>query len=269
MDELPSQSRRNLDHSDSRDELGAVPDGYSAGPDPLRSAWHGTAPELVDDSRTRASSGRSAARAVREIIETVLLAALIFFGVRLLVLNFKVDGLSMMPNLHNNELLLVNRNAYEDVDLNHWLNKLPFVDRDGTWVIYEFDPPKRGDIIVFNPPNGDDKPYIKRVIATAGETVEAKDGFVYVNGIKLDEPYIRAGITECGTTPNGDPQPCPPVTVPEGDVFVLGDNRRNSSDSRVFGPVPIRNIIGKAIVTYWPLEDVGRVPHYNYPDFTK
>ena len=197
----------------------------------------------------------------------MLLAALIFFGVRLLVLNFKVDGSSMQPNLLNNELLLVNRNAYEDIDLNQWLNKLPLVDRDGSWVVYEFDPPQRGDIVVFDPPNGDDKPYIKRVIATAGETVEARDGAVFVNGNKLDEPYIRSGITDCGTT-GGNPDPCAPVTVPEGQVFVLGDNRRNSSDSRAFGAVPIENIIGKAIITYWPLQEVGRVPHFSYPDFT-
>jgi signal peptidase I len=266
MDELPSQSRRNLDHLGQRDNLGSVPDGYTAGSDPLRSHWDSDAPALTDDQP--ANAGKSAARAVREILETVLLAAVIFFGVRMLVLNFKVDGLSMMPNLQNHELLLVNRNAYEDIDLNHWINKLPFVDREGTWVVYRFDPPHRGDIIVFNPPNGDTKPYIKRVIGTAGETIEIHDGSVYVNGIKLDEPYIRAGITDCGTT-NGQPDPCPTVVVPEGSVFVLGDNRKNSSDSRVFGPVPIDNIIGKAIVTYWPLEDVGRVPHYSYPDFTE
>ena len=174
-----------------------------------------------------------------------------------------------MPNLQNHELLLVNRNAYEDIDLNHWLNKLPFVDREGTWVIYRFDPPERGDIIVFDPPNGDNKPYIKRVIGTAGETVEIHDGNVYVNGIKLDEPYIRAGITDCGTTERSSPILVRRLSCRKVDVFVLGDNRRNSSDSRVFGPVPIDNIIGKAIVTYWPLEDVGRVPHYSYPDFTE
>lgn len=265
MDELPSQSSRGYDSSGTRDSLGAVPDVYDTGPDPHRVGWHTDTPELQDDPVTAArknaeSASKSAARAIREILETVLLAAIIFFGVRLLVLNFKVDGLSMMPNLHNSELLLVNRNAYEDIDLNNWINKLPFVDRDGSWVVYEFDPPKRGDIIVFDPPNGDTKPYIKRVIATEGETVSFRDGFVYVNDIKLDEPYISSGITDC-------PQ-CDPVVVPKDSVFVLGDNRRNSSDSRVFGPVPIDNIIGKAIVTYWPLEDIGRVPHYSYPDFT-
>jgi signal peptidase I len=263
MDELPSQSRVGLDHGNKRDPLGAVPDGYSRVSDQLESVWHSDTTDVIEDpyKPKPARVTKSASRAVREIIETILLAALIFFGVRLLVLNFKVDGQSMTPNLENNELLLVNRNAYEDVDLNDWLNKLPFVDRDGEWVLYEFSPPDRGDIIVFDPPNKDDKPYIKRVIATEGETVEFRDGFVYVNGLKLDEPYIRDGITDC--------QNCQATIVPEGSVFVLGDNRRNSSDSRAFGPVPIENIIGKAIVTYWPIEDIGRVPHYDYPDFTE
>lgn len=265
MDELPSQSRRGPDRYGTRDDLGTVPDGYSVGADPLQSVWHGDTKQLKDDPK---SVGKTAGRAIREILETVLLAALIFFGVRLLVLNFKVDGSSMIPNLQNNELLLVNRNAYEDIDLNHWINKLPLIERDGTWVIWEFDPPERGDIVVFDPPNGDDKPYIKRVIATEGETVEARDGNVYVNGVKLDETYIREGITDCGAT-DGQPDPCPAVTVPEGTVYVLGDNRKNSSDSRVFGPVPVENIIGKAIVTYWPLEEIGRVPHHDYPDFTE
>lgn len=208
------------------------------------------------------SSSKSAGRAFREILETVLLAAVIFFGVRLLVLNFKVDGLSMMPNLHNSELLLVNRNAYSDVDLNNWLNKVPGVDRDGAWVIWEFDPPERGDIVVFNPPNGDDKPYIKRVLALEGETVEIRDGSVWVDGIEIDEPYIKDDITECLSSE------CGPQVVPEGNVWVMGDNRRNSSDSRAFGPVPIENIIGKAIVTYWPVSDIGLVPHYDYPEIS-
>lgn len=261
MDELPSQARGSLDPTRMRDDLGMVPDGYSAGTDPLRSAWHDESVEAIEDpyNPARKQGTKSSARAVREILETIILAAFIFFGVRLLVLNFKVDGQSMMPNLQNNELLLVNRNAYEDVDLNSWLNKLPFIERDGTWVVYEFDPPQRGDIVVFDPPTSDDKPYIKRVIATEGETVSFRDGAVYVDDIKLEEPYIREGITDC--------QNCAPVVVPEDNVFVLGDNRRNSSDSRVFGPVPVDNIIGKAIVTYWPIEEVGRVPHYSYPDF--
>ena len=113
---------------------------------------------------------------------------------------------------------------------------------------------------MFNPPNGSDEPAIKRVIAREGETVEIRDGSVYVDDVELEEPYIDEGITECLSNS------CDPVTVEEGEVFVLGDNRRNSSDSRSFGPVPIENLIGKAWVVYWPLDEGGIVPHYDYPE---
>ncbi|HRA46790.1 MAG TPA: signal peptidase I, partial [Thermomicrobiales bacterium] len=182
--------------------------------------------------------------------------ALIFFGVRLLVLNFKVDGQSMLPNLINNELLLVNRNAYGEIDLNDWLNRIPGVNREGTWVVHRFAPPKRGQIIVFNPPNGDDKPYIKRIIATEGEHVTFRNDHVFVNGVQLEEPYITRK-TVC------DGRWCD-FTVPDGYVYVLGDNRTASSDSRFFGPVPIDSIIGKAIFTYWPIKEIGLVPHHDY-----
>jgi signal peptidase I len=274
MNEFPSQSRRTAGGRSASDDLGEVPEGYSYAPQPQQTAsWQGSGiPEpnvvnvLPDSEPTTKSgnTGKTAGRALREIVETILLAAIIFFGVRLLVLNFKVDGQSMMPNLHDQELLLVNRNAYSDIDLNSILNRIPGVDRDGTWIIWEFSPPERGDIIVFNPPNGDDKPYIKRVIATEGETVEIREGSVFVNGTELEEPYIREGITDC----NRSEENCTWV-VPEGNVFALGDNRRNSSDSRVFGPVPIESIIGKAIVTYWPASDIGLVPHYDYPEISE
>lgn len=269
MNEFPTQPRRSSGGRNAQDDLGSVPDGYAYSPEPVASAWQGGGatnviapePEIAPAAPKTSSASKSAGRAIREIVETILLAAVIFFGVRLLVLNFKVDGASMMPNLHNQELLLVNRNAYGEIDLNSWLNKIPGVDREGTWVIWEFDPPERGDIIVFNPPNGDDKPYIKRVLALEGETVEVRDGSVFVDGVEVDEPYIRDGITECFSVE----ETCT-WTVPEGSVFVMGDNRRNSSDSRAFGPVDIDSIIGKAIVTYWPVGDIGLVPHYDYPE---
>lgn len=200
-----------------------------------------------------------AARAVREIVETLVLAFLIFVAVRALVLNFRVDGSSMVPNLHNGEMLLVNRNAYLHVDINHWLDALPLIERDTPHVVYPFGRPERGDIIVFTPPVFSEKPYIKRVIGLPGETVEIRrDGYVYINGQRLDEPYIQGGITECHS------RGCTWI-VPSDSVFVLGDNRRNSSDSRIFGPVPIGSIIGKAWLTYWPPRDFGLVPHYDYP----
>lgn len=207
--------------------------------------------------RRRKSSAKGA---TREVVETLLLAALIFLGVRLLVLNFKVDGNSMRPNLINGELLLVNRNAYREIDVNNLLDKLPLIERNDPWIFTPFSSPERGDIVVFDPPNGSTEPYIKRVIALEGETVEIRDGGVFVDGVRVVEPYIDEGITECLRSP------CEAVTVPEGHVFVFGDNRRNSSDSRSFGPVPIENIIGRAWVVYWPQDGIGLVPHYDYPE---
>lgn len=211
---------------------------------------HSDSPAKPGDSRSSessASSGQSQTfRAVREIVETLLLAALIFFLVRLVVLNFRVDGQSMTPNLDNEQMLLVNRNAYQ------------FVDWQGH-TFYPFDPPERGDIVVFNPPTESDKPYIKRIIGLPGDEVTFNNGQVFVNGHMLEEDYIE-DRTRCQRNDFCD------VIVPEGSIFVLGDHRSNSSDSRVFGPVPIENVIGKAWLSYWPIEDIGFVPHESYPE---
>jgi signal peptidase I len=197
-------------------------------------------------SGSAASSRSQTFRAIREIVETLLLAALIFFLVRLVVLNFKVDGASMTPNLHNEQMLLVNRNAYQHVD---WQGN----------VLYPFDPPERGDIVVFNPPTESEKPYIKRIIGLPGDQVTVKGGRVFVNGEVLEEDYIE-DRTNCRRNEYCD------LVVPEGEIFVLGDHRSNSSDSRVFGTVPIENVIGKAWLSYWPASDIGFVPHEEYPD---
>jgi signal peptidase I len=212
-------------HSDSSAQLG------SPGPG-----------ETASSSNTRSQTFR----AVREIVETLLLAALIFFLVRLVVLNFRVDGQSMTPNLDDGQMLLVNRNAYQ------------FLDWQGNR-FYPFDPPERGDIVVFNPPTNSDKPYIKRIIGLPGDEVTFENGKVFVNGVMLEEDYIE-DRTRCGRNDYCD------VIVPEGHVYVLGDHRTNSSDSRVFGVVPIENVIGKAWLSYWPAEDIGFVPHEEYPE---
>ena len=198
---------------------------------------------------------------IREVIETLILALIIFVAVRAVVLNFRVEGLSMSPNFHNGEMLLVNRNVYFHFDLNAALNWIPGVNRKGQDIVYPFHPPQRGDVIVFNPPIPNaDKPFIKRVIGLPGETVEVKNEGVYIDGVRLNEPYLHGVQTECYQTVS-----CPAVTVPKGYIFVMGDNRGNSEDSRAFGPVPINNIIGKAWVTYWPPDEVGIVPHHSYP----
>ncbi len=203
---------------------------------------------------------------VREIVETLLLALLIFVLVRAVVLNFRVEGHSMDTSLQNNEMLLVNRNAYLSIDQDKWFGWIPFVDTDegDTW--YPFGTPERGDIIVLNPPgeaSNSDKPYIKRVIGLPGDTIEIHDDGVYINGVRLDESYIDEGnLSRCSPAA----QYCGPIEIPEGYVYVMGDNRMNSEDSRYFGLVPIDNIIGKAWITYWPVGEIGVVPHNDYPE---
>jgi signal peptidase I len=195
-----------------------------------------------------------------EITETLVLALLIFVAVRSVVLNFRVDGLSMEPSLDSGQMLLVNRQIYFNFDANNVLNILPFVDREGEDVVYPLHPPQRGDIVVFNPPIGrSSKPYIKRIVGLPGETIMIHDGGVYVNGERLDEPYLQGTST---SWPNGDPNR--EVVVPEDHLFVLGDNRNNSTDSRSFGVISNDSLIGKAWISYWPsnLAGILGTPHY-------
>lgn len=200
----------------------------------------------------------------REVIETALLALLIFVLVRSVVLNFKVDGLSMEPSFDNGEMLLVNRNAYRALDAWDFIDWVPGVDERNGDPLFDFGEPERGDVVVFRPlPPGQDKPYIKRAIGLPGDQVSIRDDGVYVNGVMIDEPYLEGRTTNCRT---GKPEYCDEFTVPEGTVFVLGDNRNNSEDSRYFGPVPEDRIIGKAWLTYFPVSLFGTVPHHDYPE---
>jgi signal peptidase I len=150
----------------------------------------------------------------------------------------------MLPNLDNGQMLLVNRNAYQHLDF-------------GGNRYYPFDPPERGDVVVFDPPENSDKPYIKRIIGLPGEEITFGQGYVFVDGVELPEDYIQ-DRTRCNREDRCD------VVVPEDHVFVLGDHRSNSSDSRVFGVVPVENIVGKAWLSYWPPNDIGFVPHEDY-----
>lgn len=215
---------------------------------------------------TTSTTGQKSRSMVREIIETLLLALLIFVLVRAVVLNFRVEGHSMDSSLHNNEMLLVNRNAYIAIDQDKWFGWIPFVDTDDDDIWYPFGTPERGDIVVIDPPDGasnPDKPYIKRVIGIAGDTLEVRDEGVYIDGIRLEESYLDDGnASRCSTRA----QYCGPIDIPEGYVYVMGDNRMNSEDSRFFGLVPVSDIIGKAWITYWPASDIGIVPHNEYPE---
>lgn len=206
-----------------------------------------------DQEQNSKQSQQSRPGLIWEIAETLVLALFIFVAVRSVVLNFRVDGLSMEPTLDHGEMLLVNRQMYFNVDVNSFLNYLPLVDREGQHLFFPLHPPQRGDIIVFNPPiSNATKPYIKRIIGMPGDTVAIRDGQVFVNGEALDEPYLNGVAT---SWPNGNP--AREMVVPDGHYFVLGDNRNNSTDSRSFGPISESKIIGKAWIAYWPSSNSG------------
>jgi len=189
--------------------------------------------------------------AIRETIETLLLTLVIFLLVRGVVQNFKVEGHSMEPTLHNGQYLLVNKAAYWVLDkelLPAWVPAIELLP-DGR--MQPFGEPQRGDIVVFKFPRDENKDFIKRVIGLPGDTVEIRDNRVYVNGQPLQEPYVKE-----------PPRYEEKWVVPAGNYFVLGDNRNNSSDSHVWGMVPRENIIGKAWLSYWPVSSWGPVQNY-------
>lgn len=123
-------------------------------------------------------------------------------------------------------------------------------------VSYRFDDPKPGEIVVFPDPQVPSRVLIKRVIATEGQTVNLVDGDVYVDGQKLDEPYTLGKQSVALQTVPGVIISYP-YTVPDGYVWVMGDNRTNSSDSRYFGPVQSSLVFGKAVMIYWPVDRFG------------
>ncbi|MBM3189205.1 MAG: signal peptidase I [Chloroflexi bacterium] len=161
---------------------------------------------------------------VRELLESVLPALVIVLVVNIFLAQAtRVEGQSMEPNLHNNQRLIIEK------------------------ISYRLHAPERGDIVVLRRPHKSSEPLIKRVVGLPGETVQIKEGRVYINGQPLTEPYLDQATW-------GDSAP---QIVPEEHIFVLGDNRRASNDSRSFGMVPLDDVIGKAWVIYWPLPEAG------------
>jgi len=184
---------------------------------------------------------------IAESLEVAALALFMFIAVRGVAQNYIVDGGSMLPNFHNGELVIVNKLAFRSYDVS-WL---PFSD-DGDW--RPFGTPTPGDVVVFKFPQDPTRDFIKRVIAVPGQTVEVRDGQVFVDNIGLDEPYLsEPPVYEYG-----------PEVVPPGDVFVLGDNRNNSYDSHSWGMLPQDAIIGRAELRYWPLSEVGVIDQHRH-----
>ena len=212
----------------------------------------------VDDPRVGIPELRGSQRSfVREIAETLLITVLLFVMVQSVIQTRWVDGESMLPTLQPHERLVIDSISYLQWSSTP-LGGLFASAADTQPAPYVFGSgPQRGDIVVLHPPvePPGSTPYIKRVIGLAGETVQVKalDG-VYIDGVRLSEPYIK-------DTPDYN---YGPLTVPAGDVFVLGDNRRDSSDSHLWGPLEISQIAGKAWLSYWPTDLWGLLPHPSY-----
>ena len=248
MDESPLRRRLGLDQSSQ-----VVADGQRDD-----TGWQ-PAPEEQDDRRNVAS----VRGVMKELLETAIFILLVFLIVRGVIQNFKIEGQSMEPSLHTGQYILVNKIVYFHFDMNAPLRLLPGRGDLPPKIVYPFHMPRRGEVVVFEYPRDLSKDYIKRVIGIAGDTVMVKDGQVFVNDVLLDEPYLQGVQTTC----RGD-DPCnqgQAVQVPPGSVFVMGDNRNNSSDSHIWGFVNDDSIIGKAEIGFWPLNDLGTMPHYDYP----
>ena len=177
-----------------------------------------TQPETqIQPSETQPEQTEDWKRFTLDILETIILAVVLYFGINAISARVRVDGFSMVPTLQDGEYILVSKLSY----------------KTGT--------PARGDIIVFALPTDQRQDLIKRVIGLPGETISIHDGIVKVNGIPLTEPYIAQ-----------QPLYNDERTVPDGQLYVLGDNRNDSKDSHQWGLLPMENVIGKAILIYWP-----------------
>jgi signal peptidase I len=167
-------------------------------------------------------------RIFRDILITIILVIAVFLLLQFTFQRFVIIEHCMEPGLHEGERILVNK------------------------VVYHLHEPERGDVIIFHPPLNPELVYVKRIIAIPGDTVEVRDGAVYVNGIQLDEPYIME--------PPNYTFPLTGIAVDE--YFVLGDNRNNANDSHKGWTVPKENIIGKARLIFWPPKGWRMVHHY-------
>lgn len=184
---------------------------------------------------------------VREIFETVILALLIFLSLHASIQNYRVHGPSMQPTLIENEYLIVNKLVYLRFNLAEAASILPFYDRAEESDRFVFHPPRRGSVIVFRSPIDTSRDFVKRVIGVPGDVVEIVDGDVYLNGSLLIEPYVTWK----------DNSSMGPVTVGPDALFVLGDNRSASNDSRDWGILPTENLIGRVWLRFWPIDRFG------------
>ena len=187
-----------------------------------------------------AAANTNWAKELRDWVIAIVVAVVIALVVRNYVFTLvKVQGQSMEPSLHNNDRLYVNRMFYK---------------------------PEKGDIIIFRPATDPNRPYVKRVIATEGDTVyiDFNNGDVYVNNELLEEDYIKEKTQLMGSyikslISKGEYSKNSPIVIQPGYVFAMGDNRNNSKDSRELGPIPTDEIMGGAVFRFWPISDAGKI----------
>lgn len=167
---------------------------------------------------------------LRELVETIVLSLIIFLLIRQVIQNYRIESHSMQPNFYEGQFILVNKLAFK------------------------LGEPERGEVIVFHNPNNVEEDYIKRVIGLPGDTIEIRDQAVYINGEVLTEPYQ--------INPFAPGEYFPPTLVEPDTLFVMGDNRNNSSDSRRIGAIPEELIVGQAWLRVWPMDKWGVIKHY-------
>ena len=180
----------------------------------------------ADDEQGDEESGWSI---LRELVETIVLSLLIFLLIRGVVQNYRIESLSMQPNFYEGQFILVNKLAYR------------------------LGEPERGDVVVFHNPNNPSEDYIKRIIGLPGDTLEVRDQQIILNGQLLDEPYA--------TNPISTFDQFGPTVVEPDHIFVMGDNRPNSSDSRRIGAIDEELIVGRAWVRVWPVQEWEVIRH--------
>jgi signal peptidase I len=182
-------------------------------------------PEEISDQPVKpGNTGRSF---LSELLQTLLLAALLYFAIDAVFARVRVLNISMQPTLYEGNIVLVNKMAYKFGDM------------------------KTGDVVIFHDPHNRQEDFIKRLVGKPGDLVTVKNGEVYVNGDQLFEPYIASEPVYDGVW-----------QVPDDSIFVLGDNRNQSSDSHSWGFVPLTDLVGKALIVYWPLDEIKLVTHH-------
>ena len=173
-----------------------------------------------DENPTSENKPNAVFNFLRELIQTALLALVLYLAINAVIGRIRIESISMEPTLYEGDLVLVNK------------------------LVYKFNPPKRGDVVVFHfPLEPDREPYIKRVIGLPSDKIKISESQIFINGSLIQEEYIQSQPLYDGEW-----------EVPNDALFVLGDNRNRSSDSHQWGMVPIENVIGRAEVVYFPFE---------------